>query len=202
MARAWLTIIPSPQKRTTLPDIDFRSLCRYYLGLPLLQEGASLGPCPLCREALDPFGDHFVTCPKNGISRRHNSLRDCWGDILRQAAIPHVKEAPALQNERPADILLLGFDKGIDVALDFTVSSPLDQYPFSPDKAKKHLAAKEANKKQHNSDMCARLRWECCPVGYSTWGGEGPGARKLFHEVMHRPQQPFAVRPVGFCRSM
>ena len=62
LARAWLTIVPSAQRRTTLSDIDFRSLCRYYLGLPLLQDGTTLGPCPLCREPLDPFGDHFDVC--------------------------------------------------------------------------------------------------------------------------------------------
>ena len=99
-----------------------------------------------------------------------------------------MKEAATSQLDRPADILLLGFQKGMDVALDFTISSPctLDQYPFSPEKAKKHLSNAEATKRQHNSEICERMRWECFPVGYSTWGGEGPGARRLFNEVVQR----------------
>jgi len=164
LAHAWLTVTPSANKRTLLSDIDFRSLCRYFLGLPLLQDGTTLRPCPLCREALDPFGDHFVTCAKNGVTRRHNSVRDSWADLLRQSGVPHVKEAPSATNERPADILLLGFSKGIDVALDFTVCSPctLDQYPLCPERVRKHLAHAEATRRDQNSALCQRMHWECC----------------------------------------
>ena len=30
------------------------------------------------------------------------------------------------------------------------------------------------------------MGWECLPMAYSTWGGEGPGAKRVFREVLKR----------------
>jgi hypothetical protein len=129
-----------------------------------------------------------VTCAKNGMSRRHNSVRDCWGDLLRQSVVPHVKEASSTSNDRPADLLLVGFSRGLDWALDFTVTSPctLDQYPLTPGTARKHVSLAENAKSAHNQASCDHMRWECCPMAYSVWGGEGPGAKRVFYEVLRR----------------
>ena len=78
VATGWLQVLPNRQLGTVLLDQEFRSLCRWWLGIPLLPEGVTLPACPLCREALDPFGDHFVVCKSNGTTARHNALRDEW----------------------------------------------------------------------------------------------------------------------------
>ena len=123
LASAWLSVTPSRQANTTLSDTDFRSLCRYWLGLPLMPDGITRS-CPLCSEAVDPFGDHFVNCRKNGRTRRHNAVRDCWSNLLTSASISHIREAPSTTGQRPADLLLLAWDKGRDIAVDFTITNP------------------------------------------------------------------------------
>ena len=65
IASAWLTVVPGKQGVDLLNDVDFRSLARYWLRLPLLPTACCLPPCPSCGDALDPFGDHFVSCRKN-----------------------------------------------------------------------------------------------------------------------------------------
>ena len=188
LANGWISIIPSHANHTILPDTDFRSLCRFWLGLPLLPEGITLPECPLCHESLDPYGDHFVTCRKNGSTRRHNALRDAWVQVLLVANVPHIKEVPTNDGDIPADILLVAWDKGRDVAVDFTICSPctLDNYPLSPERARRHLAKIEAEKTALQKEMCEQMGWGHHPAGYSPWGGQGAHARSLLYEVLRR----------------
>ena len=148
-ASAWLSAIPNRALNNTLSDTDFRSLCRFWLGLPLLLEGQNLPSCPECHEALDPFGDHFVTCRKNGCTQRHNALRDAWSHVLASANIRHLKEIATPSGDRPADLLLVGWDKGTDVCVDLTVTSPtsVSCYPLTSEKAQRHLNDAERAKK-------------------------------------------------------
>jgi hypothetical protein len=165
---------------TVLPDTDFRSLCRFWLGLPLLPDGRTY-ECPLCKDPVDPFGDHFVTCKHNGITRRHNALRDALSTLLGSAGIPHVKEATSKSGARPADVLLLNWDKGRDLAVDITIRHPLtlDAYPLSADAARRHLARAEGDKidKERKDGGCAGMHWAFQPAAFSTWGAAGPSAR-------------------------
>lgn len=142
----------------------------------------------MCHEPLDAYGDHFVTCAKNGMTRRHNALRDAWAQVLLSANVPHVKEVATNEGDRPADILLVAWDKGRDVAVDFTVSSPctLDCYPLSPERARRHLSDIEAKKTALQKDMCHQMGWGHHPAGYSPWGGQGAHARSLLYEVLRR----------------
>ena len=187
-ASAWLSAIPNRALRTVFPDVDFRSLCRFWLGLPLLPDGLPLPSCPECREAIDPFGDHFVACRKNGFTRRHNALRDAWSQVLTASNIRHDKEVSVPSGDRPADILLIGWDKGMDVCVDLTVTSPtaLDCYPLNPEKARRHLNEAEKAKKAKQFDACDAMGWGHHPAAYSPWGGQGTAARSLLHEVLKR----------------
>ena len=188
LATGWLQVLPSPSLGTVIPDTTFRSLCRWWLGLPLLPEGVTLPPCPLCGQALDPFGDHFVVCKLNGPTRRHNALRDEWGRVLTQASIPWRKEVPTTGGDRPDDILLLNFSKGKHCSLDITVVSPtaLGEYPLSALKAKGRLAAAERDKTNKEAASCARMGWSHHPAAYSTWGAQGPGASAFMAEILRQ----------------
>ena len=73
VANAWLTVTPSRGLGTTIPDTDFRSVYRYWLRLPLIQDGVH-SLCLLCGELCDPFVDHFVNCHKNGLTTRKRCL--------------------------------------------------------------------------------------------------------------------------------
>ena len=65
-----------------------------------------------------------------------------------------------MTGDRPADILLLGWDKGRDTAVDFTISSlcTLDQYPLSLEAGKNHLADAERSKLTRNGAACSAMR--------------------------------------------
>ena len=43
-----------------------------------------------------PFGDHLLACHKNGMTFRHNLVRDAWAKVLMRAGIPHKKEVVSL----------------------------------------------------------------------------------------------------------
>ena len=189
VASAWLNVTPSKVNNTLLSDSDFRSLCRYWLGLPLLPDG-NTAKCPLCGLTVDPFGDHFTNCKLNGPTRRHNALRDAWSNLLSSAAISHRREAVSGNGQRPADILLLNWDKGRDIAVDFTISSPLtlDALPLNIEVTKRHLAQAEEAKyaKERHTLACSDMRWGMQPAAFSPWGGAGPSAKHLLFETIKR----------------
>ena len=155
----------------------------------MLQDGYTT-KCPLCGLLVDPFGDHFTNCKLNGITRRHNALRDAWSHLLSTSAISHIREAVSGSGHRPADILLLNWDKGRDIAVDFTVVSPLtiDALPLSVDATKRHLSAAEEAKynKERQTNACSDMLWGMQPAAFSPWGGAGPSARHLLFETIKR----------------
>jgi hypothetical protein len=189
LASAWLAVTPSRSLNTLLPDTDFRSLCRFWLGLPLLPDGHTYA-CPLCHEPVDPFGDHFVSCKHNGITRRHNALRDAISTLLSGAGVTHIKEAVSRTGSRPADILLINWDKGKDLAIDITVRHPLtlDNYPLTLEGSRRHLAKAEADKmeRERRDAACTTMRWGFQPAAFSPWGALGPSAKHLLREVTRR----------------
>jgi hypothetical protein len=138
---------------------------------------------------------------KNGITRRHNALRDEWSKMLVTACVPHAKEVCAVAQKRPADILLLAWDKGQDMCVDFTICNPLtaDAFPLNLDAAKRHLAHAEKEKIRKEGPLCAAARWGFHPAAFSPWGGMGPSARWLLAETTKKiasdlPHAAHAVR--------
>jgi len=197
LACAWLTALPTLTTEGWLSDVEFRSLCRWWLGMPLLPLGRCLPPCPECGDPIDPFGDHFVCCQKNGMALRHNNVRDHFSQILSQAGISHAKEvcipmgngrSHPFARERPADILLTGWDKGRDVAVDFSISCPtgLSCHPLSLKKAKRHLRDVEMSKRDKEGPQCAMSGWGFHPVSLSPWGGMGPAAKSLIFDILRK----------------
>ena len=125
---------------------------------------------------------------KNGWTRRHNSVRDELSRVLTISGIPHAKEVPARNRDRPADILLLGWDKGVDTCIDLTISHPLqaDCYPLSLDRARRHLPAAEQYKLNKHRDSCSLMHWSSHPAAFNPWGGSGPAARSLLTDILRR----------------
>ena len=91
LATGWLRTLPS--KARHIPDAEFRLLLTWRLGLPILRTGVTLPGCPLCGEAIDPFGDHFVCCDRNGCTQRHNAVRDAFFAMCVRAGMAVEKEA-------------------------------------------------------------------------------------------------------------
>ena len=90
--------------------------------------------------------------------------------------------------ERPADVLLVGWSRGRDVCVDFTISSPttLDAHPLSLERAQRHLQDAEGEKTNKQKASCEAMGWGHHPAAYSPWGGQGPAARALLQEATMR----------------
>ena len=154
-----------------------------------MPEKQVLPGCPECGGATDPFGDHFVSCCKNGFAQRHNAVRDAFHDICVRNRIMVQKEVQASDDDRrrPADLLLLGWDKGKDVAVDFVVSHPLGlSASISIEEAKRHLAKQETGKIQKEGELCSGVGWGFQPAALSPWGSMGRGAQSLVFEIGKR----------------
>ena len=123
-----------------------------------------------------------------GFTQCHNALRDAWCQVLSCASIRHAKEVAIPTGDRPADILLLGWDKGTDVCVDLTITSPtsLDCFPLCLEKSRKHLNEAENGKRAKQLRLCDTMGWAHHPAAYSPWGGQGSAAKGLLHEVLKR----------------
>ena len=188
LGAAWLDC---PTKRG-IPDADFKLLLRWHLGIPILPIGVQLPPCPLCQEAIDPYGDHFVTCSLNVCKQRHDQLRTAFCDNLRTSGILHLVEQRCSDRSllRPADVLLMHWDGGRHSAVDLVVSHPLQlsQYPLSADKASRHMACEERRKVQRimAQPEFVQCGWGFIPMGFGTFGNAGPSAMRLVAQVVDK----------------
>ena len=111
----------------------YRCVLCYRVGVPLFSVSMS---CSACSRVFtgDTFGDHAVSCTGIvGVKHRHNVVRDTFVDICYRSGISARKEVDiglSGGNDgalRPADVLLYSWDRGRDVCVDFTGSSPLTQ---------------------------------------------------------------------------
>eukprot|EP00731_Ephydatia_muelleri_P020871 Em0013g598a len=104
-AGLWLSVSPSEGLGLHLDPSQFQVAIKWWLGLDL-----SYGSCcPLCPEiALDPLGQHAVTCKRGGdVVSRHNKLRDILAESCRRAHLGiQVEMGNNLTNTRPADLLV------------------------------------------------------------------------------------------------
>jgi len=94
----------------------------------------------------------------------------------------YAKEVATPEGDRPADILLIGWDKGTDVCVDLTVTSPLsfDSYPLNLDRARRHLNNAEEDKRAKQLHQCEAVSRGHHPAAYSPWGGQGITAKHYF----------------------
>ena len=153
----------------------YRCVLCYRLGIPLF---SASGPCSACSRVFegDFFGDHAVSCAGIvGVKHRHNIVRDTLVDVCIRSGISVGKEVDiGLGSEtralRPADLLLYSWDRGRDVCVDLTGSSPLTQSgmtDFVPGRAVIDAASRKRGK---YADRCAALGYGFLPFSFSTFG--------------------------------
>jgi len=73
----------------------------------------------------NPRHDHFVPCHTDGIMRRHTALCDAWAQVFVSGNIRPTKEIALPEGDGPTDTPLIGWDKGTDVCVYLTDTSPL-----------------------------------------------------------------------------
>ena len=92
------------------------------------------------------------------------------------------------QQLRPADILLLGWDGGRDVAVDVTIGHHLQLagQPWQVDWAKCFPWRGEGLKVDKYEAVCHLEGWGFLPMAFSTWATPGPGAFGLLSRILRR----------------
>ena len=179
---SWLSVVPSTSLGLHLESNEYQMAIKWWLGL----DTSGRSTCPFCPDtALDPLGHHAVTCRHGGdVVIRHNHLRDEIFNFCRRAHLSVSVErghglTRDLNNTRPADILIAGWERGKPIALDITVTSPLCPAILgeSCHQAGASTLAAEARKLHSNGPKCQELGWSCIPLAvetYGNWGQRGP----------------------------
>ena len=103
---AWLNTEPKASEGTLLDHCSFTLGLQWWIGVPILPPQDTGELCAQCGCCLDAFGDHAVSCRKNGITKRHTAIQDWVMAMARKAGISCTKEAALPNLERPSDILL------------------------------------------------------------------------------------------------
>jgi hypothetical protein len=149
--------------------------------------------CPVCtRETLDRSGHHAVAgCPRGRHRvRRHNGLSEIVGEHLALADFTVTKDRAividANNPPRPADLLVTRFINGQDVALDVSVTSPLQSQLLSHAAREQGHAIKlrEAQKRTKYEAACLRQDVVFLPIVAETYGGWSEVATTTFERII------------------
>jgi len=107
----------------------FATMVRNLLGISslALSEFEQL-KCSFCPTMLTSNCTHDIDCKSNGVTRRHDSVRDCLASVCRSAGFGVSIEKHGLSErtrEKPADVLIRNFKDGKDIWIDICVVNPL-----------------------------------------------------------------------------
>ena len=144
--------------------------------------------CPACGDPADVFGDHFLCCRQNGLTERHHALRDAFLDVCTKAGIAARPEQGCFGDTRDADLLLVGWSRGRNTAVDFTVVHPLapSNWPLALEAVSRELKGAEARKVAVAEERCQHAGWAYQAAAFSPWGMPGPSAKGLLQEISRR----------------
>ncbi|GJV46420.1 reverse transcriptase domain-containing protein [Tanacetum coccineum] len=172
----WLRTVPISGLGQAMNGKTYRCILCYRLGITIFYGSK---PCSACLRvfARDIYGDHVVSCAGIvGIKNRHNVVRDTLVDICYRSGISAGKEVDIGLDGgrdkplRPADMLLYSWDKGLDVCVDLTGSSPLTRtgmVNFIPGQAVIDVAQ---HKRGKYMDKCAAIGYRFLPFSFSSLG--------------------------------
>ena len=187
-AGSWQSVVPSPSLGLHLEPNECQMVFKWWLGL----DTSGRSTCPFCpHAALDPLGHHAITCRHGAdVVIRHNMMRDVLADFFRRAHLSvAVEKGHGLtrdhNRQRPADLLVTGWDRGRPAAMDITVTSPLTPVILGESCQVVGAAAlvAENRKLQANSPKCQELGWACTPLAVETYGNWGEVAQGTFSRL-------------------
>ena len=167
------------QQDPELPSVSPRGwllYTKFQLGLPLTGDN-SVVKCPGCKHVMDSMGDHALCCSNLGVYLRHNLLRNEVASICTEAGLATQSNAPlAGSSRKPADLLIHGIDS-TPLAVDFSVTHPLQHSAHLAD-VSPGIAAKgvEKRKIKESQALCHSHGWSHTPFVFETigaWGGKG-----------------------------
>jgi hypothetical protein len=173
---AWLRAVPISGLGQIMNAKTYRCVLCYRLGVPLFSAST---PCSACSRVFpgDIFGDHAVSCAGIvGIKHRHNVVRDTLVDVCYRSGISARKEVDIGLSGgngdalRPADVLLYSWDRGRDVCVDLTGSSPLTQSRLSDFIPGRVVADAAQRKRDKYEARCQAIGYGFIPFSFSSFG--------------------------------
>ncbi|KAL5492004.1 hypothetical protein EMCRGX_G017390 [Ephydatia muelleri] len=187
-AASWLLVTPSPGLDLHLDPNELQISIQWWLGIDTAR-GSSCSLCPGL--ALDRLGNHATTCKRGGdVVTRHNHLRNVIVEFCHRAHLGVRVESgsgitPDLSRTRPADVLVLNWERGKHAALDITVTSPLIPSILTAASLSEGAAVEEAEVRKHraNDPKCSELGWVCIPLAVETYGNWGREAQSTFSRL-------------------
>ncbi|KAL5482162.1 hypothetical protein EMCRGX_G022456 [Ephydatia muelleri] len=199
---SWLLVTPSPGLDLHLDPNELQISIQWWLGIDTAR-GSSCSLCPGL--ALDRLGSHATTCKRGGdVVTRHNHLCNVIVEFCHCAHLGVRVElgsgiTPDLSRTRPADVLVLNWERGKHAALDITVTSPLIPSILTAASLSEGAAAEEAEVRKHraNDPKCSELGWVCIPFAVETYGNWGREAQSTFSQNALDPDCHHALT----CRS-
>ena len=182
---AWLCSLPSALPFTSFEHCEYKVGLQWWLGLPLVPPDSIGSTCLQCGACLDAWGDHAVTCSKNGIHLRHSSLQEWLLHTAREAGITCSHEAALADGSRPADVLFHAWRGAGPLAVDVTVVHPLrpSEPRPTPDGVRRMLAREELAKCSKYQAACQQAGWQFRPLAFHPWGGCTPDGALFLHHL-------------------
>ena len=92
---------------------------------------------------------------------------------------------PDLSRTRPADVLVLNWERGKHAAFNITVTSPLIPSILTAASLSEGVTAEEAEVRKHraNDPKCSELGWVCIPLAVETYGNWGRETQSTFSRL-------------------
>ena len=191
-----MQVVPSDEGVNTIPRDEYRLGLRWTLGLPVLGQDHEGAKCQACGNTVDIHGDHLMCCRKNNFYGRHFAVQEAFITMAQAGDQPYKREVALSTHNatssgqalRPADLLLVAWQGGIDTAVDFTISHPLQtsQKPWSAEKAQTFVSTQETQKRTKYAEPCRAQGWNFTPAAFDTWGGMGSGAKGILTKLLKR----------------
>ena len=203
-AGAFWHATPSRSMHLDMEPCLYRVVLQRWLRMPFADEDSY---CPLCENILDRYGDHCLSCSCGGErTRRHNLLRNQIYYACSAANLRPELERPGLlpprpfdepgtdcsnreaSARRPADVYLPRWAGGPPAALDFAVTSGLNQDVIAGSAQDRETACRqyEDRKRSHmnTAAVCQQQGFTFVPmIVEAVGGGWGAEARRVFSEI-------------------
>ena len=210
LSSSWLSAVPDYCNRLT--SAEFETAVRLRLGADIYKDEST---CDFCggKRAADKKGLHGLVC-KGGGDRisRHNALRDLLVKLCSEACFslePVVVEKKWLiagSKARPADLFIPAWNGGKGLAIDVTVTSPL-QSAYSSSYIPGLAATIAADKKVIKYDSVSRSSgFELMPFAMECFGILDTRATYFLSTLMTRLStrrgQPLTVTSANVCRTL
>ena len=181
----WLLTMPNENLGQTFTPDQWRVLARWRLGGAVFEFP---GNCPNCNKPMPTNGNHAVECSTGGDpTRRHDRICVVVADAARQAGLHPVREKRYIiqgNGEKPADVYIDAFDGGRSLAIDVSVTSPV-QASLVAGAAETQLfaAQRRVDSKHTKYDSNLPRATDLVVAAVETFGGWHPEGRTIFKRL-------------------